>query len=88
MNTENPMQSTNTASRNTGEELFVVGRGFHLVGTVRGAGQCIVDGSVDGTVESDTIKVNAGGFVSGELKCNFLEVTGRVQGNIEAQTSN
>lgn len=84
MNTDNPIQSSNTGSQGTGE-VFVVGRGFHLVGTVRGSGQCVIDGSVDGTVESDSIKVNAGGFISGDLKCNVLEVTGRVQGNVEAQ---
>ena len=84
MNTENTAQTTSTGSQDK-TEVFVVGRGFHLVGTVRGSGQCIVDGSVDGTLESESIKINAGGFVSGDLKCNFLEVTGRVQGNVEAQ---
>lgn len=83
---ENLTQPTKPGIGSNGQEaIFVVGRGFHLVGTVRGSGMCVVDGSVDGSLEAEDIKINAAGFVSGDLKCNRLDVAGRISGTIEAQ---
>lgn len=66
-------------------EVFVIGRGFSLVGAVRGHGLCIVEGFVDGSIETADIKINESGSVTGELKCSRLDIDGRISGYVDAQ---
>ncbi len=69
----------------TEREIFVVGHGFHLVGTIQGHGLCIVEGSVKGSIDTEDVKINRGGSVSGDIKCDRIDVAGYLSGHLEAQ---
>ncbi len=65
-------------------DVFLVGRGFTLVGEVRGRGLCVVDGVIDGVLDTVDVKINSQGSVNGELKCSRLDVNGRIKGVVDA----
>ncbi|MBU3557444.1 polymer-forming cytoskeletal protein [Polynucleobacter sp. Ross1-W9] len=62
--------------------LFIVGQGFNFEGTIKGGGICIVEGVAQGDIEVDDVKINSLAFVSGAIKCNRLDLAGRIEGSV------
>jgi cytoskeletal protein CcmA (bactofilin family) len=65
-------------------DILLIGSGFKLVGQVYGHGLCIIDGSFEGSIESSSLRINAGGILTGDIKCGKLDLDGRVLGSVEA----
>lgn len=65
-------------------DILLIGAGFKLIGQVYGHGLCIIDGSVDGSIESSDLRINAGAIFTGNIKCGKLDLEGRVVGSVDA----
>ncbi len=68
------------------EVSTVVGSGVHLTGTLRDQSDIIVNGSVEGEVNSDqNIVVGESAKVKGPVTAQFVSISGEVKGTITAQ---
>jgi len=68
------------------EVSTVVGSGVHLTGTLRDQSDIIVNGSVEGEVNSDqNIVVGESAKVKGPVNAQFVSVSGEVKGTITAK---
>lgn len=66
--------------------VSMVGEGMRVVGDVTGRGGLRVEGTVEGTVETDgNVIVVDGGEVDGDVTASEVVVAGKVSGKIEAE---
>lgn len=81
------MTLTNTTPPATGEnpeKVLVIGAGFSIEGQVHGEGVVLINGSVQGHVRADTIKLGESGHVDGHVECIQLDVAGKLDGSFSA----
>lgn len=79
-NQDSPVRSTMS---NT--DFLHIGSGFKLVGTVTGSALCVINGCMEGTLQSDAVKVNSGATMMGEINCTRLDAGGDISGVIKTQ---
>jgi cytoskeletal protein CcmA (bactofilin family) len=61
-----------------------VGTGTRVQGTIRGKGNLLLEGTVDGQVVlEDDVAIAPGGRVDGEVKARAVDVSGWIQGRVE-----
>jgi cytoskeletal protein CcmA (bactofilin family) len=61
-----------------------VGTGTRVQGTIRGKGNLVLEGELDGQVVlDDDVAIASSGRVDGEIKARAVDVSGRVQGRVE-----
>lgn len=77
----NPAQSQD--SKWNEDDVFVIGRGFKVVGDVRGSGLCVVDGEIEGSLETADVKINDTGNFNGHMKCLRLDANGPISGVVD-----
>src|SRR5947207_2385234 len=62
----------------------VIGRSMTIIGDIRAAQELIVEGEVDGVLESQSLlTVGPNGKVKGNIKAQEVAIFGSVQGNVE-----
>ena len=67
------------------QEVLLVGSGFQIVGNVSGLGLCVFDGTIEGSLVSDDVKINVGGKFIGELTCKRLDADGSISGKVNVE---
>lgn len=63
-------------------DFLHIGTNFKVVGTVTGGGLCVVNGVVEGKIESEAVKLNIASSLLGEVDCKRLDLAGAIQGNV------
>jgi len=76
------MARTPDPFRDDGPTDFVIGRGTRLKGEIEAGGDVIVEGEVEASIQAATIRVHAGGSVSGDVNVTNAEVRGRFEGTL------
>lgn len=74
-----------TPPEESDDAFFVLGRQFILNGDVQGTGTMIVGGQVIGNIRTPKVIVNQGSTILGDVRCQQLDVTGMVDGNIDVE---
>jgi cytoskeletal protein CcmA (bactofilin family) len=79
--------ATTTASAspaNPPAQAAVIGRSMTIIGDIRAAQELIVEGEVDGLLESQSmLTVGPNGKVKGNIKAQEVAIFGSVNGNVE-----
>ncbi len=79
-----PSAATSAPGRGT----LVVGRGISLNGTIRNAGQLVVEGRFKGSlVDASALSIAAGGVFKGETEVADAEIAGTMDGSLTARGS-
>jgi len=66
----------------------VIGKGTFIDGTINVRHSCRIDGTIKGKITSDeNIVIGENGFIDGTVVSNKVTVSGKVIGNIYANTS-
>lgn len=61
-----------------------VGTGTRVQGTIRGKGNLVLEGELDGQIVlEDDVTVATGARVDGEIRARSVDLSGRVQGRVE-----
>ncbi len=63
-----------------------IGAGVTFVGRLESKGEVQVDGSVEGEIRGYAVKLGGGAQVKGNIVGEIAQLSGIVEGNIEAQT--
>jgi cytoskeletal protein CcmA (bactofilin family) len=75
------LNSTSTQVRASG----ILSRGVSIEGSVKFANELVIDGEVEGTIESSgTLTIGEHARIRGEIRSKSVTVQGRVEGNILA----
>lgn len=86
---EAPAMSTTpgqpTTDTDTGPTDFVIGRGTRLKGEIEAGGDVIVEGEVEASIRAATMRIAAGGSVTGDVDAPNVEVRGRFQGTLNVR---
>ena len=64
---------------------FVIGRGTRLKGEIEAGGDVIVEGKVEASIRAATMRIAAGGSVSGEVEAANVEVRGQFEGTLNVR---
>ena len=64
---------------------FVIGRGTRLKGEIEAGGDVIVEGEVEASIRAATMRIAAGGSVTGDVEATNVEVRGRFQGTLNVR---
>jgi len=74
-------------AKNSGEQ-GVLGTKLAVVGRVRGEGDLLIEGRVEGDVSvAGQLQLGSGGTVSGSVEAQSLHVAGELHGNVQAEGS-
>jgi cytoskeletal protein CcmA (bactofilin family) len=74
-----------SAQRDDGPTDFVIGRGTRLKGEIEAGGDVIVEGEVEASIRAATMRIAAGGSVTGDVEAPNVEVRGRFQGTLNVR---
>ena len=64
---------------------FVIGRGTRLKGEIEAGGDVIVEGEVEASIRAATMRIAAGGSVTGDVEAPNVEVRGRFEGTLNVR---
>lgn len=73
------------AATDDGPTDFVIGRGTRLKGEIEAAGDVIVEGTVEASIRAATMRIAAGGSVTGDVEAPNVEVRGRFEGTLNVR---
>lgn len=73
-----------SASINNEDQVVIIGNKFDVRGDLNGVGAAIISGKIEGNVSASQVIIERGGSVIGNITCNQLDISGHVQGLIEA----
>jgi len=80
-----PEPVTSTASRShVGPSL--IGAGLTIVGRLECAGDLQIEGTVDGEVRGQGVRIGSGAVVKGAVVGEIVQLAGMIEGNIEADS--
>ena len=65
----------------------VLAQGIEIIGTIKFQNDMIIDGNVDGEIQSESGKVTIGenAKIKGDVKAGEVKMFGRVEGSIESE---
>ena len=78
-------QPAAAAATDDGPTDFVIGRGTRLKGEIEAAGDVIVEGTVEASIRAATMRIAAGGSVTGDVQAPNVEVRGRFEGTLNVR---
>jgi len=80
-----PAPSSNGASHYPSESRGLLSRGVSIKGTVKFTNELVIDGEVEGTIDSTgTLTIGEHAMIKGEIKSRSIKVRGNVEGDITA----
>ncbi len=80
-------QKPGNSSRNTMQEISIIGPGMHIVGDIVTDGTVRVEGRVEGTIRAGkTVLVGKEGEVQGEIFTQDAVIGGTVRGSVVAES--
>lgn len=69
------------------EQINIIGRGITIRGSLSGAGDVVVEGSVEGQIAlKDHLTIEGTGRVEADIRAEELTINGEASGNIDAST--
>ena len=77
--------TANQPAADDGPTDFVIGRGTRLKGEIEAGGDVIVEGEVEASIRAATMRIAAGGSVTGDVEAPNVEVRGRFQGTLNVR---
>jgi len=81
----NATTSQPAATTDDGPTDFVIGRGTRLKGEIEATGDVIVEGTVEASIRAATMRIAAGGSVTGDVEAPNVEVRGRFEGTLNVR---
>ena len=77
--------TANRSATDDGPTDFVIGRGTRLKGEIEAGGDVIVEGEVEASIHAATMRIAAGGSVTGDVEAPNVEVRGRFEGTLNVR---
>lgn len=80
-----PAASTPATRPDDGPTDFVIGRGTRLKGEIEAGADVIVEGEVEASIRAQTLRIAAGGCVTGQVNAANAEIRGRFEGDLHVR---
>ena len=61
---------------------LMIGEGVTITGTIKAENEVIIQGTIDGDVECNSVTINKTGNVKGNIKTNVMIVEGKAEGDL------
>ena len=73
-----------TSTVDNSESSLMIGEGVIITGTIMANSKVIIQGTVDGDIECNSITISKSGNVKGKIKTDTITVEGKAEGEINA----
>ena len=73
-----------TSTVDNSESSLMIGEGVIITGTIMANSKVIIQGTVDGDIECNSITISESGNVKGKIKTDTITVEGKAEGEINA----
>jgi len=74
-----------TSTVDNSESSLMIGEGVIITGTIMANSKVIIQGTVDGDIECNSITISKSGNVKGKIKTDSITVEGKTEGEINAE---
>ena len=74
-----------TSTVDNSESSLMIGEGVIITGTIMANSKVIIQGTVDGDIECNSITISKSGNVKGKIKTDTITVEGKAEGEINAE---
>ena len=71
---------------NSNSSSLMIGEGVTITGTIIANNKVIIQGTIDGDIECNSVTINKSGNVKGKIKTETMTVEGKVDGEINVNT--